>query len=97
MRLGSRGLEREKNIVLRNLFYRLVDYIVEEKQTEYAFRISIFKELDDYSGERIVKYIANEIPIMDITYSLPRIDQIPFHNNDYTFKERLKILFKGRL
>lgn len=97
MKLGSRGLEREKNIVLRNLFYRLEDYIIEEKQTEYAFRISIFKERDDYSGERIVKYIVNEIPIMNVTYSLPRVDEIPFHDNNFTFKERVKILFKGRL
>lgn len=97
MKLGSRGLEKDKNIVLRNLFYRLADYIVEEKQTEYAFRISIFKEYDNCSRERIIKYIANEIPIMNVTYSLPKVNQIPFHKNDYTFKERLKILFKGRL
>ena len=97
MKLGSRGVEREKNIVLRNLLYRLGDYIIDENQTEYAFRISVFKEREDYSGERIVKYIANEIPITNVTYKIPKSEKIPFHDNTFTFKERLKILFKGRL
>ena len=97
MKFGSIGLEVEKEMVLRKLFYRLEDYIIEEKQTDYAFRISIFKSRDPYSSDRTIKYIVNEIPITNVTYALPQVRQIPFHNNKFKIKERIKILFRGKL
>lgn len=97
MKFGGRGPEYEKGYVLHELFERISEYILTTNLKEYAFRISRFDDIDEQTGKKRIMFTSNDIPIRETVYTHPKLDNIPFHSSKFTFKERIKILFKGRL
>lgn len=93
MKLGSSCVFRSEALhgILRELDKRLI----EETRVNKAFHI--LEETIFERGEEITHFRIYEIPIQEVCYTPPKLGRIPFHDNSYTFRERIKILFKGRL
>jgi len=93
MRLGSVSLFRKEalDIILHNLYKRLL----EEPIVKTAFLIT--EETIFEQGEEKYHFKINDIAIHEDIYIPPKLEQIPYHSNNFTFKERIKILFKGKI
>ncbi len=93
MKLGSVSPFRKEalDIILHNLYERLL----EEQKIKKAFLIieeTIFEQ-----GKEKYYFKMNDIAIHEDIYIPPKLEQIPYHSNSFTFKERIKILFKGKI
>lgn len=70
-----------------------------EYNKDYCFRISIMKGKIEFSGPSdaiyFLKLISNGIPVFTDSISVPEL--APEEHSHFTWKERIKILFTGRI
>lgn len=90
MKLGSLSIYRKEalDIILHNLYERLL----EKPIIKNAFLIT--EETVFEQGEEKTHFKITDIPIHEDIYVPQKNDTITFHNNKFSFKERIKILLK---
>lgn len=93
----SKGLEHEEDYVLYKLFDEISYYVLATNKNQYAFTINKCNGIDEKTGQRNVTYTSKIFPIREVVYEPPKLDTIPYHENKFTLKERIKILLKGKL
>ncbi len=97
MKLGSTSIQRERG--LDDLLHRLYEELLKETQVCKAFYIVEEKGECLENGEEYTYFKLNDIPIETEHLTIPSNvkPQCNILNMKYSFKERLRILFKGGL
>lgn len=93
MKLGSRSFFRKE--ALDGLLHRLYEELLQEATIKKAFLIE--ESQYNVGGNDYTYFKLRDIPIREEIYMPREMKTIPYHSNNFTIKERIKILFKGRL
>lgn len=95
MEFNSKGVN--KDVCLGNALRMLENYLFEERNLiKKCFIITEDSEFDYINHIELKVLNIKEIPIQETMINIPVIKTLKYYNK-LTFKERLTILFRGRL
>lgn len=92
-RYGGQSNFREE--ALQGAIYELSKAILNDNnKCNKAFRIYEKEDFDEMYGKNMIRFHIEEIAINTVNINIPKNNYINT-NKKYSFKERLRILFKG--
>lgn len=92
-----RAQSDDRLFALRRLLGGLEEKILNDTTLcDKAFRLSEIEFYEPYTDKKIIKFSIDEIPTTVEQLTIPSRTEMSILPRKYTFKERIRILFKGK-